>query len=63
MLTAPDMRHACARVRSGGVPVCFPQFGMMGPMATQHGFARNVTFSIEARDDWSVTMVRGKTST
>jgi glucose-6-phosphate 1-epimerase len=31
----------------GGVPVCFPQFSDMGPMATQHGFARNTPFVVD----------------
>jgi glucose-6-phosphate 1-epimerase len=32
----------------GGVPVCFPQFSDMGPMAAQHGFARNTAFVVDA---------------
>ncbi|KAG1656955.1 hypothetical protein FOA52_004341 [Chlamydomonas sp. UWO 241] len=35
----------------GGVPVCFPQFGMMGPMPTQHGFARNVSWELAGVDE------------
>jgi D-hexose-6-phosphate mutarotase len=31
----------------GGIPICFPQFGMMGPMPSQHGFVRNLTFDLE----------------
>ncbi len=38
--------------------MCFPQFGMMGPLSTQHGFARNVPFEVESQEDWKVTMVR-----
>ena len=30
----------------GGVPVCFPQFGDMGPVKAQHGFARNSEFTL-----------------
>lgn len=40
--------------------MCFPQFGMMGAMPTQHGFVRNVSFTVEDKKDWSVRMVRMK---
>ncbi|KAF5839237.1 galactose mutarotase-like protein [Dunaliella salina] len=40
----------------GGTPVCFPQFGMLGPLPTQHGFARNRGFSLEHKTDSSCTM-------
>lgn len=35
---------------SGGIPVCFPQFGQLGPLG-QHGFARNSAFSLVAPED------------
>eukprot|EP01025_Chloroclados_australasicus_P043566 TRINITY_DN46728_c0_g1_i1.p1 TRINITY_DN46728_c0_g1~~TRINITY_DN46728_c0_g1_i1.p1 ORF type:complete len:299 (+),score=59.21 TRINITY_DN46728_c0_g1_i1:103-999(+) len=40
----------------GGIPVCFPQFGDMGPWEAQHGFARNSLFAIESQTDDSVTL-------
>lgn len=40
----------------GGVPVCFPQFGMLGPLG-QHGFARNSAFEVEGGDGSSATLV------
>lgn len=49
--------HKRCSYRRGGVPVCFPQFGQLGPMG-QHGFARNSKFEVlEAENDWSVTLV------
>lgn len=33
----------------GGVPVCFPQFGQLGPLG-QHGFARNSAFEVVSAD-------------
>ena len=43
----------------GGVPVCFPQFGQLGPLG-QHGFARNSAFEVADGTDSSVTRVRGR---
>mmetsp|Transcript_95879 Transcript_95879/g.273381 ORF Transcript_95879/g.273381 Transcript_95879/m.273381 type:complete len:303 (-) Transcript_95879:492-1400(-) len=30
----------------GGIPVCFPQFGDLGPCKAQHGFARNLPWTL-----------------
>ena len=30
----------------GGIPVCWPQFGDMGPVKQQHGFARNLAWQV-----------------
>lgn len=40
----------------GGVPVCFPQFGGLGPLG-QHGFARNSMFRVTEATDNKVVMV------
>ena len=40
----------------GGIPICWPQFGKMGPVATQHGFARNLAFEVSEQTAESVTL-------
>ncbi|KAI8473961.1 MAG: galactose mutarotase-like protein [Monoraphidium minutum] len=40
----------------GGVPVCFPQFGQLGPLG-QHGFARNTAFDVVDGSESSVTLL------
>lgn len=40
----------------GGIPVCWPQFSDMGPIKTQHGFARNSTFELKDLSTDTVTL-------
>lgn len=40
----------------GGIPVCFPQFGDLGPVKAQHGFARNTEFDVETVSADSATL-------
>lgn len=39
----------------GGIPLCFPQFGKLGPLP-QHGFARNTAFKVVKQSSNSVTL-------
>lgn len=48
LFTSGKALFAPPKAIRGGVPVCFPQFGMLGPLG-QHGFARNTAFTVEAR--------------
>ena len=46
LFVSPGAAFAPPKAIRGGVPVCFPQFGMLGPLATQHGFARNLPWEV-----------------
>eukprot|EP00878_Enallax_costatus_P002464 GHUV01002644.1.p2 GENE.GHUV01002644.1~~GHUV01002644.1.p2 ORF type:complete len:282 (+),score=70.65 GHUV01002644.1:245-1090(+) len=46
----------------GGVPVCFPQFGQLGPLG-QHGFARNSKFEVLEDSSNSATLILRATGT
>lgn len=48
----------------GGIPICWPQFGDMGPCKAQHGFARNTTFEVTESKADSITLeLRGEADT
>ncbi len=56
---APSPLPTVVPALRGGVPICFPQFGMMGPMPSQHGFVRNVAFELESFMGHTATLVCG----
>lgn len=57
LFTSTQSLFAPPKAIRGGVPICFPQFGKLGPMAQQHGFARNTPFEIEAQSPSAITML------
>ena len=48
LFLSPNAVFAPPKAIRGGVPVCWPQFGMLGPLKAQHGFARNVRWEVAA---------------
>merc|ERR1719453_3053426 len=50
----PDAKMDGSKPISGGLSHCFPQFGPGN--IQQHGFARNVDWTVHAMDDCSVTL-------
>eukprot|EP00775_Hariotina_reticulata_P007154 gene7154-7369_t len=55
MFTSKEAVFKPPKAIRGGVPVCFPQFGQLGPLG-QHGFARNTTFDLLDEDGSSATL-------
>lgn len=47
--------YAPPKAIRGGIPLCWPQFGNFGPLAAQHGFARNVAFTLASVTDGGAT--------
>ena len=46
-----DFKEVCR----GGVPVCFPQFGVLGSLG-QHGFVRNSIFRVSSESKDTIAL-------
>ena len=53
-LSPASLRDGQSAIR-GGVPVCFPQFNVRGPLP-KHGFARNLPWQMLEADESSIVM-------
>ncbi|KAL4856516.1 putative glucose-6-phosphate 1-epimerase [Chlorella vulgaris] len=47
LFVSPLAVFAPPKAIRGGAPVCWPQFGSLGPLKAQHGFARNMEWTID----------------
>lgn len=56
LFTSEKAIFAPPKAIRGGIPVCFPQFGQLGPLG-QHGFARNSAFSVVEEESSSSAAV------
>lgn len=57
IFVSPKAVFAPPKAIRGGVPVCFPQFAMLGPLQTQHGFARNMAWQVAEEGPASCRLV------
>jgi Aldose 1-epimerase len=57
LFTSRQAIFAPPKAIRGGIPLCFPQFGDMGSLKQQHGFARNSAFTVQSLAEDSVSLL------